>query len=117
MIIVRNRAHPTPGVLRASSGSSAHYCTQEAMRTQALADPSFWPHSLWLYNHGIPKFVVLYGKENDDEEADCSCRDLFIRPGDLPAWNCFEQQRGQKCGHVREANRADLSEALRGVPS
>jgi hypothetical protein len=37
---------------------------------------------------------------------------MFIRPGDLPAWNCFEQQRGQKSGHVREAGCADLSEAL-----
>src|SRR5262249_41233022 len=70
----------------------------------------------WLYNRGIPRIVVLYGKENDDEEADRSCCGLFICASNLLARKCFESQFGEKCDHLREAGRADLSEALRGVP-
>src|SRR5262249_16837642 len=37
LIIACNRAQPAASALRAYNGSSAHYCTLEAMRTQGLS--------------------------------------------------------------------------------
>jgi hypothetical protein len=56
--------------------------------------------------------AISHRKEIDDEKADRSCCGLFIRSGDLLTRNRFEPQFGQKCDHLREAGRADLSEAL-----
>jgi hypothetical protein len=63
-----------------SQCASCRYCALEAARTQA--------------RFGLAGFGFIIapssGKENNDEEANSTCRRMFIRPGYLSAWNCFE---------------------------
>jgi hypothetical protein len=68
------------GNFMVSQCASSRYCALEAARTQARFGLAGFGFIIALSN----------GKENDDEEANRSCRRMFIRPGDLPAWNCFE---------------------------
>jgi hypothetical protein len=80
VIIDYNRGHPAPIALRVFRWATFHACALEAARTQA--------------RFGLAGFGFIIapssGKENNDEEANSTCRRLFILPGDLPAWNCFE---------------------------
>jgi hypothetical protein len=80
VIIDYNREHSAPIALRVFQWATVHACALEAARTRA--------------RFGLAGFGFIIapssGKENNDEEANRSCRRMFIRPDYLFAWNCFE---------------------------